>query len=255
MFLRTRHMLYPLLSLLSSGLLLNASPALAMGWTETIESTHITTEEPSRFPQRLATLNYMGLFPTTMQLERQQDQYQITVTANIPFRKIVLRSKGTLINKQFKPELFQDIRNDQLYAQSIFDYEKQEIRQGKVKDTPTITPMQGQALDPFSLAWQLSLNHGVMTAPFQLATGKGSIKIHTPDAISTEQVIRATGSDSIEMAIQLITLPGEKNSQYGLAMDIGYLPAIFGFEGYALTIEQINIDGQKIDTMAKINPN
>ncbi|MBP6115734.1 MAG: hypothetical protein KBC57_13845 [Neisseriaceae bacterium] len=234
------------LTLLSAGLLANTATATPTGWTEIVEHAEMVAPAAQRtlFPQQSATLRYIGLFPTTMQLQRQQDRYQITVTANIPFRKIMLRSSGTLINNQFKPERFEDIRNDQPYAQTIFDHQKQEIRQGKANAAPSITPMPGQAFDPFSLAWQLSLNQGVMAAPFQLATGKGEVQSHRPETLSIERTIRATGRDSIEMAIQLISLPSKKHSRYGLAVDVGYLPAIFGFEDYALTIESITVDGQ-----------
>ncbi|MGO3860061.1 MAG: hypothetical protein ACTJHL_12500 [Neisseriaceae bacterium] len=239
--------LFSLLATLGASLALATEPAMNSAWTEVVEHVEVVTPPSQRttlVPQQSATLTYIGLFPTVMQLQRQQDQYEITVTANIPFRQVTLRSRGTLVNNQLQPLLFQDIRNGQVYAQTVFDHQRHEIRQGKTKDTPTVTPMIDQAFDPFSLAWQLSLNQGIIKTPFQLATGKGDVKTQQPETLKSDRVIRSVGSDSSEMAIQLITLPNQKNSSYGLAIDVGFLPAIFGFEDYALTLESISIDGQ-----------
>lgn len=249
-------------ALLGTSLMLHALPAAATeSWTEVIESSPINGHNPAStnakaplFPKESATLRYTGLFTATMQLKRQQHDYEITMTANIPFRKMVFRSVGKIVDNQLKPTLFQDSRNDQLYAQATFDYDKKEIRQGKLKDKPAITPMVGQPLDIFSLAWQLTLNHGQMTAPFQVATGKGDVRSHTPASISTERVIRATGTEGQEMNIQMISLANQSNSRYGLATEVGNVPAIFDFEGYALTIEQITIDGQNYGPNGKALP-
>ncbi len=187
----------------------------------------------------------MGIVPAVMTVQRQQNQYEITMTLHIPFKKIVFRSVGNIIdNKQLQPTLFQDLRNDKIYAQADFDYAKKEIRQAKGNDSPSVTPMVGQALDPFSLAWQLTLNQGVLNAPIQLATGKGNIQSYAPEALSSETTTRATGSSGTVMNVQQISLAHTKSHHYGLAIDVGYLPVVFDFDNYAITIEHINMDGK-----------
>nr|MBP6563710.1 hypothetical protein [Neisseriaceae bacterium] len=114
MFLPPRQPHLFLLGLLGCTLALPI-PALAnTPWTEVIEDAAFApppaeaSAQPTLtlFPKRSATLRYMGLFPATMTLQRQKDQYEITMTATIPFRKMVWRSVGTVVNNQLRPALF-----------------------------------------------------------------------------------------------------------------------------------------------------
>ncbi len=194
------------------------------------------------FPKHSADIHYKGLVPGSMSFRRNgNNNYTITATVNIPFKKMVFVSKGSIVGNTFKPTSYTDTRKGKLYASAQFDYDKKTITYGKAGEDEKEVAMEGNPLDIFSTAWQLALNQGKINGPMQVTTGKGDIKTYSAGSISSQFMDYEQGEGKIRA--RKLTIPARKKTYYGLATDFGYFPAAIAFDGYELYVDRFTLDG------------
>ncbi|WP_434776998.1 hypothetical protein [Neisseria sp. Ec49-e6-T10] len=195
--------------------------------------------EKITFP-RSAQIKYTGPVPGEMNFQRSGSDYTITAKLKVPFKNFQFKAVGSITDGRFKPNRYTDTRGGKLYAYANFDYEKKLITYGKDGEEKT-SPLDENALDIFSAAWQLALNSGT-SSPLQITNGK-SVRTYTPSQLGG--VGREYNQGEGKLRIKVFTIPNDKKIEYGLAADFGNIPAYINFEGYILDPVGIKLDGQE----------
>ncbi|WP_434776997.1 hypothetical protein [Neisseria sp. Ec49-e6-T10] len=211
--------------------------------------------QPTPYPQTIL-LKYQGIIPGEMYFEQNGTTYTILTTLQIPFKIFTFKTEGKIINNQLVPLVYTDTRGGQLYAQAEFDYEKKHIIYGKSNQEKLIVPMQENALDIFSLPWQLALSNGQLNASVQITNGK-SVSIYPLDQMSISSKMYQVSPKNLHL--KLFSTTNNKHIEYGLATDLYNVPAYISFEGYTLYPERIIVNAQQywqssqIDQLKKPN--
>lgn len=192
------------------------------------------------FPKRSAEIRYKGIVPSTMTFTRTGSSYTIIAKVNVPFKKMVFISKGTIEGNKFRPTSYSDTRGGKLYSSAEFDYENKVIYYGKEKGSTKEEPMGDNPLDTFSAAWQLAMNQGRVSGPLQVSSGKG-IKTYQPSELNAQSGDYNQGEGKLR--VKRLTIPASNKTSYGLATDFGFFPATITYDGYELYVDKFILDG------------
>lgn len=212
-----------------------------------------------------ALLRYQGPLSLTgtMHFERTENRYRIHTQLNIPFNKMEFISEGNIEGNQLMPLHYIHKRKGKVYASAVFDYDKNKVHYGKGETPQKEYAMQGQQLDYFSWAWQMSINGGMINNDVQLTNGK---KAYFQPAPNRDIPLgKESQLDTGEGKIRLITLNIEREQNdktdyisYGFAPDFANVPARITFNDgkteYELNIIGIVLDQQTYwQAMRRVN--
>lgn len=197
------------------------------------------------FPS-VAKLRYEGPWGATgdMSFERGGGRYHLTTTFNIPLYKMVFESTGLVEGKYFKPLRYTDKRKGKIYAQAVFDYDKQEIHYGKGAQPDKTEPLTHHAQDFFTLAWQMALNGGKLSEPMQVTNGK-KVYLHSDFSPKGD---RQYDSNEGKINVQVFRInKGEDGIEFAFAPDFANIPAQIiltdGGKTHQLRLIGITLDG------------
>lgn len=197
------------------------------------------------FPSN-AQLRYEGPAGVTgyMSFQRGGGRYKLTTNFNIPFYKMSFESTGLVEGKYFKPLTYTDKRKGKIYAQAIFDYDKQEIRYGKGAEAEQVEPLTHHAQDFFTLAWQMALNGGKLSEPMQVTNGK-KVYLHSNFSPKGD---RQYDSNEGKINVQVFRINrGEDGIEFAFAPDFANIPAQIiltdGGKTHQLRLIGITLDG------------
>lgn len=172
-------------------------------------------------------LNFVGPFqvPATMDFQYGNGKYQLKTIVNIPFKKMVFESEGTMQGNRLITQKFRDIRSNKPYAYADFDTQNRTITYGRAGEQLS-AEMTKLAQDFFTTAWQSALNKGPLTEKIQTTNGKKIYERPTFTEAGT-QVARINGKST---TIKLyVSGEGDDRVELGLAPADYYLPALIAY--------------------------
>lgn len=210
------------------------------------------SKQSPAFPKD-AALKYEGPYSITgnMNFHRDEKNYVIEASFNIPFNKMKFRSEGEIVGNQLIPHRYTHHRKGKLYASAEFDYENKELRFGKGETQDKTQALEHPAYDFFSWAWQISINGGYVYSDLLLTNGKKVYlqKTPAPDEILMEEILYDTGEGKLRMITQKIERQKEETQDtvnYGFAPDFANVPALITFHAdgkeYSMHVIAIQLD-------------
>lgn len=170
------------------------------------------------------TLNYSGPYgiPAVMKFTHNNFNYTIDTTVSIPFNKMQFSVKGKIENNQLYPTEYIVYRSNKPYSSSIIDYSKKTITYGKLPERKQDQLIKNTQ-DLFSVAWQMSFNHGLPNKNTQTTDGK---KIYELPDMKQIQPIEHRINGVKEPSIYFKGGENNRRLEIGLATTQHYIPSV-----------------------------
>lgn len=191
----------------------------------------------------LAELQYSGSYgiPAEMTFKRQNNQYTITASINVPFYQIRFESGGQIEGSTLKPNYYKDIRNGKLYASATMNDQQVSFGRGNHLKTQTVA---GPVMDLFTLSWQLAFNGGKLPEHLTITNGK---KLYQTNGVVAAGSVPIKVAGKSTMVNQLHVRRGDDTVQYAFAPALGGVPAVIhyddGDKSYQLRLKSVRING------------
>lgn len=185
-------------------------------------------------------LEYNGPFgvPAILTFKHDQKSYSINTSIAIPFKPMRFSTTGGILNNKLLPITYKNFRNKKLYSEASFNYSTNQVVLGKLPTRKT-EKFPENTQDLFSLAWQMTINHGLPHKGTYATDGK---RLYAVPTLSQAKTMNIVLNGKKQQVLIFKGGEGDRRLEIGLAPKLHYIPAVIVYydrgQRYELTLNK-----------------